>query len=674
MNKTIFSLCFFLLFVSGDITQSAELTQVAAGGNYTVVLKNDGSLWAWGGNTYGQLGDETTTPKNSSVKINAADWKQVAAGESHTLAIKTDGTLWAWGFNNPYGQLGDSTRNNQNRPVRIGSDNNWLSLAAGAVHSVAVKTDGTLWAWGANFSGQLGDETTVNRNTPVQIGTAADWKQVAAGESHSLAVRSDGTLWSWGDNTYGQLGDGTTVRRKKPVRVGASSNWQTVAAGASHSLAIKTDGTLWSWGSNEYGQLGDETTKRKKLPVQIGGAASWQSAAAGRSHTVAIKDDRTLWTWGYNEYGQLGDETRTEHSVPVQIGAAANWQSVAAGSYHVAAMKTDGSLWTWGYNKYGQLGDRTTKLKKSPVQISTTIKIGQYIDSRDGTIIDTKNGLMWKRCSEGLSGMNCEEGNVKKHRWFDANRLKNIRYTDYTDWRLPTIDELKTLVYCSTGVNKDIRTCNKDSEKPTINQQAFPNTDFFYWSESMTGTNLEFVWHVNFDSGLSDINFLARAPVANFAVRLVRGEKKIGQYIDNRDSTITDTETGLMWKRCSEGLSGMNCEEGNVKTYGRDDAVKRFKNVKYAGYADWRLPTIDELKTLVDCSNSQIENDRGCNGVSETPTINQQAFPNTMMHFYWSGTPSADYSASAWSVVFFTGSSTIGNRGNHAVRLVRGGQ
>ncbi|MCW5211553.1 DUF1566 domain-containing protein [Desulfobulbus sp. TB] len=152
---------------------------------------------------------------------------------------------------------------------------------------------------------------------------------------------------------------------------------------------------------------------------------------------------------------------------------------------------------------------------------------------------------------------------------------------------------------------------------------------------------------------------------------------KIGQYLNNRDGTITDTETGLMWKRCSEGLSGPYCEQGKAKKYTWDDAIKRFKKVQYAGYADWRLPTIDELKTLVYCSNGiKDKNDGRCNNDSERPTINQQDFPNTKTLFYWSGSPYAyHYSSSAWYVSFFSGHSDASGCGyNYAVRLVRNAQ
>ena len=181
------------------------------------------------------------------------------------------------------------------------------SLAAGSYHTVTIKTDSTLWAWGLNDYGQLGDGTNENKNSPIQIGAETNWASVAAGEAHTVAVKTDGTLWAWGYNDYGQLGDGTNSSKNSPVQIGAETNWASVAAGEGHTVAVKTDGTLWAWGLNDYGQLGDQTNKNKNNPIQIGTDTNWASVAAGRYHSVAVKTDDTLWTWGYNDEGQLGD-------------------------------------------------------------------------------------------------------------------------------------------------------------------------------------------------------------------------------------------------------------------------------------------------------------------------------------------------------------------------------
>ena len=332
-------------------------------------------LWTWGQNTSGQLGDNTTTNRSSPVQTIASgtNWKSVAAGYYHTAAIKTDGTLWTWGQNN-YGGLGDNTRVNKSSPVQtIAAGTNWKSVAAGQTHTAAIKTDGTLWLWGQNtYFGALGDNTTTNRSSPVQtISSGTNWKSVAAGRIHTVAIKTDGTLWTWGYNGYGVLGDNTAVNRSSPVQTIASgTNWKSVAAGYFHTAAIKTDGTLWTWGYNAYGELGDNTTTNRSSPVQtVSWGTNWKSVAAGSNHTAAIKTDGTLWTWGYNGYGALGDNTTVTKSSPVQtVSWGTNWKSVAAGQYHTVAIKTDGTLWLWGWNNYGQLGDNTTTNRSSPVQ------------------------------------------------------------------------------------------------------------------------------------------------------------------------------------------------------------------------------------------------------------------------------------------------------------------
>lgn len=200
-------------------------------------------------------------------------------------------------------------------------------------------------------------------------------QKTAAGYYHSVALKSNGTLWAWGGNQWGQLGDGTTTNKYSPVQIGTDNNWVSVAAGIYHTVALKSDGTLWAWGNNQYGQLGDGTTTNKYSPEQIGTDNNWASVTAGDYHTVALRSGGTcgdtLWAWGYNGEGELGDGTTTQRNSPVQIGTDNNWMSVTAGPYHAVAIKSDNTLWTWGFNLQGQLGDGTTTDKHSPVQIGT---------------------------------------------------------------------------------------------------------------------------------------------------------------------------------------------------------------------------------------------------------------------------------------------------------------
>ena len=252
---------------------SATWAYISAGhGSYTMAIRTDGTLWAWGNNTWGQLGDGTSgisTSRHTPFQIGSDTWTSVSAGASHTMAIRTDGTLWAWGANG-WGLLGDGTTTNRNSPVQIGSAT-WNSVSAGMSTTVAVKADGTLWSWGLASAGQLGDGTTTDRNAPVQICSDTNWASVSVGLSYTVAVRTGGTLWAWGSNHMGQLGDGTTTDRHTPVQIGLATDWAaaSVAGGAVHNIAIRTDGTLWAWGSNQFGQLGDGTTTNRHTPVQV---------------------------------------------------------------------------------------------------------------------------------------------------------------------------------------------------------------------------------------------------------------------------------------------------------------------------------------------------------------------------------------------------------------------
>lgn len=258
------------------------------------------------------------------------------------------------------------------------------SFAAGWNHTLGLKNDGSLWAWGGNGSGQLGDGTAADKNKPVQLGNETNWSIVAAGKKFSLALKTDGTLWAWGANSKGQLGNGTTTDSLIPAQIGTDTNWSAISAGDSFTLALKSDGTLWAWGSNSKGQLGLGTTTDGLVPVRVGTEVAWKAIAAGYDHAVALRNDGTLWAWGGNESGQLGQGAAADlitpaianSTVPVQVPGT-NWSAVAAGgssqSYYVnisgtdvlrvggytVALKSDGTLWAWGENIYGQLGDGT---------------------------------------------------------------------------------------------------------------------------------------------------------------------------------------------------------------------------------------------------------------------------------------------------------------------------
>jgi hypothetical protein len=268
--------------------------QVSAGYRHSLAVRTNGTVWAWGCNGQGRLGDNTTANRSSPVSVvgGFTDWCQASAGSDHSLGLRTNGTLWAWGCNGQ-GRLGDNTTTDRSSPVSVvGGFTDWCQVSAGNRHSLGLRTNGTLWAWGCNDVGRLGDNTTTDRSSPVSVvGGFTDWCQVSAGNFHNLAIRTNGTLWAWGCNDVGRLGDNTTTNRSSPVSVvGGFTDWCQVSAGLSHSLATRMDGTLWAWGSNSSGRLGDNTTTDRSSPVSVvGGFTDWGNVSAGGVHSVAIR-------------------------------------------------------------------------------------------------------------------------------------------------------------------------------------------------------------------------------------------------------------------------------------------------------------------------------------------------------------------------------------------------
>jgi alpha-tubulin suppressor-like RCC1 family protein len=333
---------------------------VSPGTTHTCATRIDGSLWCWGGNTYGQLGlgdAGTSTPRPA--RVGTAPWASVSTSSQASCAIRTDRSLWCWGSNANH-MLGDGTGTDRWSPTRIGTQT-WAAVDLGASHTCGIRTDRTLWCWGFGLRGELGiGPNQRSRTVPVQVGTAATWTALATTQDHTCAVDTGHALWCWGGNEAGRLGDGTVVDRDVPVRAGAGTSWASVAAGMNHTCAVTTDGRTRCWGENDNGELGDGTTVSSSGPVTVNADLTTRTVVAGLRYSCALTTAGRLWCWGDNVGGLLGDGTFVPStSVPsaVRVGDGTDWADVAVGERHTCAVRTSGSLWCWGDNAYGQVAD-----------------------------------------------------------------------------------------------------------------------------------------------------------------------------------------------------------------------------------------------------------------------------------------------------------------------------
>jgi alpha-tubulin suppressor-like RCC1 family protein len=362
---------------------------IAAGTDFTVGLKTDGSLWTWGQNSRGQLGNGTTADANAPLHVGTAAWSAIAAGGNHVAAISTAGALYGWG-ENAKGEVGDSSFTDRAKPTQVGALHDWISVAAGADQTLGLRPGhsvypdkGSLWAWGGNDMGQVGNNSTNPQTVPIELHIEP---ALAFGGGDSFSIASQGVLppatsgamtSAWGFNGFGQLSTGNTMNHIAPVpSLNAQQmilgSFDALSVGSGHVLALQ-NGTLFTWGLNSHGQLGNGSTTNLSYATQASVPSAvqrWTAVAAGGQHSVGIKADGTLWAWGWNASGQLGDGTTTDRPAPVPIGTDTHWVAVAAGFAHTLAIKSDGSLWAWGLNNHGQLGDHTATNRLVPTKIS----------------------------------------------------------------------------------------------------------------------------------------------------------------------------------------------------------------------------------------------------------------------------------------------------------------
>ena len=320
--------------VNSDVDWNKISTDRSSVGAATFLIKDDGTLWSQGENDRGQLGHNDLINKSSPVQIGAlTNWSQAKANGRICRAIKTDGTIWTWGEGSN-GQMGDNNALDRSSPVQIGALTDWVDFVGDNLGSLALNTSGEIYTWGRGNDGELGTDSIINQSSPVQVGALTTWASVGANVSQGrYAVKTDGTLWVWGADANGSLGINTNnIKKSSPVQVGALTDWVRGSGGTSFAVCLKTDNTLWSWGGGP--RHGLNNSNDVSSPTQIGSLTNWTNKfVCGHNITLAVTTDGDLYGWGNgNAQGGLGTGDAVEYSSPVQIGTETYWSDAEIGA------------------------------------------------------------------------------------------------------------------------------------------------------------------------------------------------------------------------------------------------------------------------------------------------------------------------------------------------------
>lgn len=335
--------------------------------------KTGGLCWSWGGNSYGQIGNGTTTSYSSPVQVvGNHSFIMIESGLNSSIGLKQNGQLWCWGGND-YGQLGTNNATGYSSPVQTVGNHSFLYATAAFRSTFAIKDDGTCWAWGNNQAAALGTGNYTNYSSPVQVIGNHSFVMIKAGGitaiNYAAGLKPNRILWGWGQNGFGQLGNGNVTTQTSPVSVVGSHSFIDFALGAYSTYGLKEDGSVWGWGCNSYGELGNGNRTSYSSPVQVVGNHSFVSITASVNNAAAaLKADGSVWCWG-NGAG-IGNNTINSYSSPVQVvGNHSFIQVRSIGGPGFIALKENGSVWTWGSNTDGRLGDNTVTTRSSPVQV-----------------------------------------------------------------------------------------------------------------------------------------------------------------------------------------------------------------------------------------------------------------------------------------------------------------
>jgi len=378
---------------------AAVEVQIAAGSEHTLMLKSDGTVWAWGYNQFGELGNGTRTQSNVPIQVpGLTNVIAISAGNGFSMALTADGSVWAWGRNNSANLGVGNTTLYYWTPQKI-NITNVKAISAGNDHSMILKTDGTVYTCGINYYGQLGlgiSDSAMYSTTYQKLDLINDVKEISAGKHFCLALKTDGTVWGWGDNSYGQVGpSGTVVTSPQYLNI---NDVKAIAAGGYFSLTLKTDGKIYSWGITSYGALGlgSPTGTSISTPTCISTIGTAKAISAGVFYGAAIATDGSVWTWGHNVNGQLGDGTLVSAYTPIKNTTLSNATTIECGSNHMLTITDNSKLMSWGNNIHGQLGDGTTTQRTTPVLInkdpsitSTSLTDGMQFYKTDTNCVPT---------------------------------------------------------------------------------------------------------------------------------------------------------------------------------------------------------------------------------------------------------------------------------------------
>ncbi len=393
---------------------SATWSSVAGGTEHLCGIRTDGTAWCWGNGASGRLGNGATSNSNVPVAVGGSPtgtaWSTLAPLGEASCGLRNDHTIWCWG-SDYYGELGDGTSSsshNTSTPVRSGSSSSWNSLGAGGQGACAVDSSSKLYCWGGNSIGQVGVGSRTGSVTPPALVTGT-WSAVAVSIDSACALTGTGQVWCWGNNGTGQLGWGTAGNGTTlPVLLNAPQRVLTLGAGSSHSCAVAY-GTqaLYCWGENGSGQLGVGDSTIRSFATQVGTATDWFAVSGGGRHTCGIRavtpGAGTLWCWGDNYAGAIGQSSSS--TVPKQVGTASDWTAVTTGDSSSCGLRNGGQLWCFGYNNVGQLGLGDTTARAAPVQVGSATWIGVSLGTSHACGIQTGGVLYcWGSAANGRLG------------------------------------------------------------------------------------------------------------------------------------------------------------------------------------------------------------------------------------------------------------------------------